>query len=627
METESNTMAQSVKITALIQQKVADAVKNLYDLDYQTEKVQLTVTRKEFEGDYTVVVFPFTKAAKKKPEQIGEELGNFLVEQTKEIAAFNVIKGFLNLTIDSTYWRNFLLELAQLDNYGTQASNGKKVMVEFSSPNTNKPLHLGHIRNILLGWSCAQIFEAAGYEVVRTQIINDRGIAVCKSMLAWQKFSKGATPASEQVKSDHFVGSYYVRFEQEFKKEYKVWQASEKGQAVWATKKKDGQTAEAFFKAYKNTYFNEFSVLGAEAKAMLLKWEDNDADVRGLWKKMNDWVYDGFESTYKNMGVWFDKLYYESDTYLLGKEFIAQGLKDNIFYKKEDGSVWIDLEDAKMDHKLVLRSDGTSVYMTQDIGTAILRYQENKMDEMVYVVADEQNYHFKVLFEIMKRLEQPFADGLHHLSYGMVDLPTGKMKSREGTVVDADDLMVEVVEEARKLVAEQGALTEVTPEEKEVILRKVGMAALKFFIVKVNPQKRMIFDPKESVDLHGQTGPYIQYAYVRINGVCIKAAADGLDLSLAGTYKNLESQETDLILLLSQYPEIVQMAAQNYDPSEVANYCYVLAKSYNKFWHDLSIFKAPSPEAVAFRLELSKTVGNVLKSGMDLLGIEMPQRM
>ncbi|MEM9849871.1 MAG: arginine--tRNA ligase, partial [Bacteroidota bacterium] len=453
-------MTTTTNILNTIQEGVAAAVKSLYDSDFPAEKVTISSTRKEFEGDYTVVVFPFSKAARKKPEAIGEDLGNYLKSHLAEVADFNVIKGFLNLVISDDYWKSFLQANSENTSYGKQPSNGKKVMVEYASPNTNKPLHLGHIRNILLGWSSAQLFEAAGYDVIKTQIVNDRGIAVCKSMLAWQKFSGGATPESKNTKSDHFVGEYYVLFNQKLSTEYEAWQASEAGKAVYAEKHKAAQSETAFFKAYKNDYFNEYSKLGKEAREMLLAWEANDPEVRALWEKMNTWVYEGFDATYEKLGVHFDKNYYESDTYILGKATVEKGLAKDVFYQKEDGSTWIDLTDAKLDHKIVLRADGTSVYLTQDLGTAQLRYQDFGVDSMIYVVGDEQNYHFKVLFESLKRLGEPYADALYHLSYGMVDLPTGKMKSREGTVVDADDLIAEVTAEAQKNVEERGELAE-----------------------------------------------------------------------------------------------------------------------------------------------------------------------
>lgn len=613
-------------IAEIIQQGVVKAVKSLYDQDISAEQITMNSTRKEFEGDYTVVVFPFTKMARKKPEAIGQEMGEFLVAEIDEVAGFNVIKGFLNLVVDDSYWLQFLESVFADATYGYAPSNGQKVMVEFSSPNTNKPLHMGHIRNILLGWSTSKILEAAGYEVVKVQIVNDRGIAICKSMLAWQKFGKGATPESTGTKSDHFVGDYYVKFEQHFQDEYKQWQQTDEAQTLYEAQKKEDQSPQAFFKAYKNTYFNEYSTLGKEAKAMLLKWEADDPQTRALWEQMNQWVYQGFDETYDKLGVSFDKLYFESDTYLLGKDLIEQGLKEGTFYRKEDGSVWIDLEDAKLDHKLVLRSDGTSVYMTQDLGTAELRYKDYGVDKMVYVVADEQNYHFQVLFEILKRIGVPYADGLYHLSYGMVDLPTGRMKSREGTVVDADDLIAEVIAEARVKAQENTETDNLEQAEQEDIIRKVGMAALKYFIIKVNPRQRMVFNPEESVKLTGQTGPYIQYSYVRINGVGNRATQEKVDLAASSSYQKLETLERELTQLVFQFPELIQQAAEEYDPSIIANYCYTLAKTYSQFWHDLPIFNADAP-ARAFRLKLCKAVGHVLKIGLDVLGIEVPEKM
>jgi len=528
-----------MNIVSIIQQGVIQGALQLYNLEINAEDVPLNTTRKEFEGDYTLVVFPFTKHVKKNPEAIGNELGAYVVEHVQYIKDFNVIKGFLNLVVDDQYWHDFLQDIYDNPQFGTQPSNGRKVMVEYCSPNTNKPLHLGHIRNILLGWSVSKIYEAAGYDVVRVQIINDRGIAICKSMLAWLKFGEGATPESTQTKSDHFVGAYYVLFEKKFQEEYKAWQQSEAGIALLEEKKKEGQTPEEFFKAYKDQYFNLYSNLGKEARTMLLAWEANDPATIELWKKMNGWVYAGFDSTFDKLGVSFDKLYYESNTYLLGRETVDQGLNSGVFYRLEDGSVWIDLEDVKLDKKLVLRKDGTSVYITQDIGTAQVRYQDFGAEKMIYVVADEQNYHFQVLFEIMKRLGEPYAAGLYHLSYGMVDLPTGKMKSREGTVVDADDLIDEVVNEAWENSKERGSLADLTPEAQQEVIRKIGVAALKFFIVKVHPKKRMIFDPKESVDLQGQTGPYVQNAFVRCSSMLNKAGNP--DLSAAKDYQTLET--------------------------------------------------------------------------------------
>jgi arginyl-tRNA synthetase len=616
-----------MNIIEIIQQGVIKAVKSLYDSEITADQITMNNTRKEFEGDYTVVVFPFVKMARKKPEQVGEEMGRFLVEEIDQLEDFNVIKGFLNLRVADSYWLGFLEDIYPKKDFGQLPPKDQKVMVEFSSPNTNKPLHLGHIRNILLGWSTSQILEAAGYEVVKVQVVNDRGIAICKSMLAWELFGEGATPESTGVKSDHFVGEYYVLFEQKFKEEYQTWQQTAEAKAIVGEKSKEKQSEEAFFKAFKNTYFNEYSDLGKQAKAMLIQWEEGNEETVALWKKMNAWVYEGFDKTYEKLGVSFDKLYFESETYLLGRDVVQKGMDKGLFYQKEDNSVWIDLEDAKLDHKLVLRSDGTSVYITQDIGTAMQRYQDYGVDKMVYVVADEQNYHFQVLFEIMKRLEEPYADGLYHLAYGMVDLPTGKMKSREGTVVDADDLIEEVVGEAQENSKERGTLSDLSEEEQKAIIWKIGMAALKFFIIKVFPKKRMVFDPKESVDMQGQTGPYVQNAYVRVRSVLRKAEGMDIDLSASKDYITLETQEKDLLAQLFQFPFLIEEAAENFDPSTIANFCYTLAKSFHKFYHDHSILNADTEAAKAFRIKLSTAIAQVLKKGMHLLGIEMPERM
>lgn len=614
-----------MKFIENIQQAVADGVRALYQGEVAAADVAVTTTRKEFSGDYTIVVFPFTKLARKKPDEIAVDLGSYLQAHLPFIADFNVIKGFLNLNIARTHWRDFLLEMAEDEDFGRHERLNKKVLVEFSSPNTNKPLHLGHIRNILLGWSTSKILDAAGYDVVRVQIVNDRGIAICKSMLAWQEYGQGATPESKGVKSDHFVGDYYVTFEKKFQEEYKAWQAGEEGRATLQQHAKEDESAGDFFKRYKDQYFNRHSALGARARAMLRRWEENDPATIDLWKRMNGWVYAGFDETYEQLGVEFDKLYYESDTYLLGKDMIEKGLREGVFYRREDGSVWADLTDAKLDHKIVLRADGTSVYITQDLGTARLRYEDFGVEKMVYVVADEQNYHFQVLFEILKRLDEPYADGLYHLAYGMVDLTTGKMKSREGTVVDADDLIAEVTAAARENSQERDTTSDLSEEARERIIRQIGLAALRFFILKVNPQKRMVFDPKESVDLHGHTGPYIQNAYVRIQSVLRKASAE--DIGLAKAYTDLADDEKDLIVQLYGFPTTIEQAAREYDPSTVANYCYSLAKAYHKFYHDYSILNADTEAARAFRLALSRGVANVLKAGMDLLGIEMPERM
>jgi arginyl-tRNA synthetase len=606
-----------------LKQNAVEIVGELYNIETEPNKIIFNITRKEFVGDYTIVVFPFVKAARKAPDKVAEEIGEAFKAKNGIVKDYNVIKGFLNLELDSNNWKTCLSELIDNDNFGTFPKKGEKVLVEFSSPNTNKPLHLGHVRNILLGWSCAQILEANGYDVVKCQIVNDRGIAVCKSMLAWSKFGKGETPETSNLKSDFLVGKYYVEFERNFQIEYSDWQKTDDATQLYGSREDQNQTETEFFKEFKNSYFNDYSILGREAKDMLLKWEDGDQKTIDLWNKMNDWVYAGHNATYNSLGVTFDLNYYESQTYLLGKENIEKGLSDGVFYKKDDGSVWIDLEDVGMDQKLVLRSDGTSVYMTQDIGTARVRYDEHGTKQMVYVVGDEQDYHFKALFEILKKLKEPFADGLFHLSYGMIDLPTGKMKGREGTIVDADNLIEEVIAEARNSSQERGEIFDLSKEEQEEITRMVGMAALKFFIIKVNPRKRMLFDPKESVDLQGQTGPYIQNAYVRIKSVLRKA--EGLNAD----YKSyeLEDQEKDLIKLLLNYPENVQNAGENYDPSGIANYCYALAKEYHRFYQSLRILKAESEEAKSFRLNLSKAVAIVLEKAMLLLGIEMPVKM
>lgn len=607
-----------------IKKDISRAIDAVYQINIKPESIILNETRKEFNGDYTFVVFPLVKELKKKPLDIGNEIGHWLVDKSSIITDFETVQGFLNLTLSNSFWMTALAKIVETDKYGYNHPVNQKVLVEFASPNTNKPLHLGHIRNILLGWSCSKILKANGYDVVNTQIVNDRGIAICKSILAWQKFGNGATPESSGIKGDHLIGDYYVAFEKAFVEEYKAFQISPKGDQVYQSSG-SSDSKEDFFKKYKNAYFNDYSTLGAEAREMLIKWENSDQETLALWRQMNQWVYDGFAITYKKLGVSFDTSYYESNTYLLGKKVVDDGLEKGIFYKKDDQSVWIDLEEAGMDQKLVLRSDGTSVYITQDIGTAQQRYADFKMDKMVYTVADEQDYHFKVLFEIAKRLREPYAEGMYHLSYGMVELPSGRMKSREGTVVDADDIIAEVIDEARLLSSERGEIESLSKEKQEEILSTIGLGALKFFIIKVQPQKRMIFDPKESVDMQGQTGPYIQNAYVRIQSVKRKAAE-----SLQNNWTEYQApNEYEKILLqhIINFPEIVKEAGKLLDPSTIANYAYALAKDYHRFYHEVRILNAETEAARTFRTVLSDKVGYVLMSAFDLLGIDMPERM
>ncbi len=610
---------------SLIQHHLTLAVKELYGLDISDSLLPITPTRKEFQGDFTVVTFPLTKLAKKKPEIIGEELGQILARDFSELDSFNVIQGFLNLSLIPAFWNSFVLSLQDNPSFGELPANGEKVLVEFSSPNTNKPLHLGHIRNILIGWSVSKILKAAGFDVFNVQIINDRGIAICKSMLARKIWGAGKTPQNTGIKGDFFVGSYYVLFEQKFQEEYAAWQLTTEAREVFESKKKEDQSELAFFKSYKDLYFNAYSELGKQAAEMLRNWEAGEEETIATWSQMNQWVYAGFDHTYQLLGVHFDKLYYESETYLLGKDIVQAGIEKSVFYKEADGSVWIDLTDVKLDKKVVLRKDGTSVYITQDLGTAELRYDDFKANKMIYVVADEQNYHFQVLFEIAKKLKVPYAEGLHHLSYGMVDLPTGKMKSREGTVVDADDLIAEVVLEARKNSEERGVLADLTDAERSEIIRKIGLAALKYFIIKVQPQKRMTFDPKESVDMQGQTGPYIQNAFVRIQSVLRKAG--DFDATTAGNYLEFVLEEREIIQQLYQYPNVIEESALQYDPSAIANFAYALAKNYHRFYHEHSILKADDLAVRSFRLCMSKAVGSVLNHSMNLLGIEMPDKM
>ena len=593
-------MAKSIQ--ELLIEKTVEAVSALYGAEIPASQLALQETRKEFEGQITLVVFPVTRFSKKSPEVTGNEIGTYLKENIQEINDFNVIKGFLNLSFSDGYWIDLLNSSILADSFGKFPKNGKKLMVEYSSPNTNKPLHLGHIRNNLLGYSVAEILKAYGYDVVKANLVNDRGIHICKSMLAWEKFGNGETPQSADLKGDHLVGKYYVVFDKEYKKEIEAL-------------KLEGQSEDD---AKKN------APLMKEAQSMLQKWEAGDEQVLNLWKTMNGWVYAGFDKTYKQLGVDFDKFYYESETYLLGKDIIQEGLEKGVFFKKEDNSVWIDLTDEGLDQKLVLRGDGTSVYITQDLGTAQLKYDEFKMDESIYVVGNEQDYHFKVLFAILKKLGKDWANGLYHLSYGMVDLPSGKMKSREGTVVDADDLMAEMIETAKERTEELGKTEGFNEEEKINLYQTIGMGALKYFLLKVDPKKRLLFDPNESVDFQGHTGPFVQYTHARIKSVLRKADYKAEDIKAPAS---ISSYERDLIQALANYPAIIEASAKEFSPAQLANYAYDLAKLYNKFYHEETILKAEDENVKGFRLQLSASAAKVIAESMNLLGIQVPERM
>lgn len=590
-----------MNIQALLELKVKEGFSQLFEMELPS--VEFQATRKDFEGDITVVVFPMLRYKKGNPAQIAESLGNYLVENVDEIEKFNVVKGFLNLVVSDVFYLNFFNEINSNARYGLATESSGAVMVEYSSPNTNKPLHLGHIRNNLLGYSVAEILKAAGKKVYKTQIINDRGIHICKSMLAWKKYGNGETPESTGLKGDKLVGNYYVKFDKEYKKEI--------AELVASGKSEDDAKKEA------NSLI--------EAQTMLRKWESGDPETVELWKMMNGWVYDGFEITYKNLGVDFDKLYYESDTYLLGKDNIEDGLKNGVFYKKEDGSVWCDLTDEGLDEKLVLRSDGTAVYMTQDIGTAIQRVTDySDINGMVYTVGNEQDYHFKVLFLILKKLGFSWAEQLYHLSYGMVDLPSGKMKSREGTVVDADDLMIEMASTAKEISEELGKLDGYSDEEKEELYKTIGLGALKYFILKVDPKRRILFDPQASVDFQGNTGPFVQYTHARIQSILRKA---NFDYSRLISTIELHEKEKELIKQLENYPEVIQQAAKNYSPALVANYTYDLVKEFNSFYQNVSILGEENEDKKTFRVQLAHKVAEVIKSAFSLLGIQVPDRM
>ena len=604
------TIEQQIVATAIA------AVKELYGQDVPEKMVQLQKTRSEFEGNLTLVVFPFLKISHKKPEETAQDLGKYIKDNCQAIADFNVVKGFLNLVIDKKAWLGLLNEMNANEKFGEKpvTENSPLVMIEYSSPNTNKPLHLGHVRNNLLGWSLAQIMEANGNKVVKTNIVNDRGIHICKSMLAWLKYGNGETPETSGKKGDHLIGDYYVAFDKHYREEVKTLKAQYMAEGM------DEEAAEKKAK--------EESPLIKEAHEMLVKWEQNDPEVRALWKKMNDWVYAGFDETYKALGVGFDKIYYESNTYLVGKKKVEEGLAKGLFFRKDDNSVWADLTGEGLDQKLLLRSDGTSVYMTQDIGTAEMRFNDFPIDKMIYVVGNEQNYHFQVLSILLDRLGFKWGKELVHFSYGMVELPNGKMKSREGTVVDADDLIAAMIGDAKQTSEELGKFKDMTEEERNEIARIVGMGALKYFILKVDARKNMLFNPEESIDFNGNTGPFIQYTYARIRSILRKAQAEGIAIpAQLGDNMPLNEKEIELIQKLNEFGAAVEQAGKDYSPSGIANYCYELTKAFNQFYHDYSILGADTEDEKIVRLVLAQNVGKTLKNGMALLGIEVPERM
>tara|TARA_R110002050_G_scaffold49818_8_gene115565 strand:+ start:11178 stop:12956 length:1779 start_codon:yes stop_codon:yes gene_type:complete len=588
-------------ISKTLSETCAGILKDLYNLE--VENIEWQATRKEFAGDLTLVVFPYLKASRKKPEDTAQEIGTLLQERHAEVKAFNVVKGFLNISISDSYWQAVLHGIQDLENYGRGESLGRTTLVEYSSPNTNKPLHLGHIRNNLLGYSVAEILSAAGHTVKKVQIINDRGIHICKSMVAWQRFAEGETPESSGLKGDHLVGKYYVAFDKAYKE----------------------QMAQLMAEGITEDEAKEQAPILQEAREMLLKWEQGDSAVVALWQKMNSWVYAGFDASYRRLGVNFDKNYYESETYLLGKKIVEEGVAKGVFFKKEDGSVWCDLEEEKLGEKLLLRRDGTSVYMTQDIGTAIQRYKDFGIDGMIYTVGNEQDYHFQVLFAILKKLGYAWAENLYHLSYGMVDLPSGKMKSREGTVVDADDLMEQMISTAQKISEDLGKTDGLSEAEKKATNEMIGLGALKYFILKVDPRKRMLFNPEESIDFQGNTGPFIQYTHARIKSLLRKASQ--MSIPNTGVYQNLEGIERELIKQILNFPSIIQQAAADHAPSLIANYVYDLVKTYNGFYQQLAILNDENPAAVHFRIDLSRKTAAVVSNGMRLLGITVPEQM
>ena len=598
-----------MEIASKIAKAVQDGIHTLYAAEFPLDKIQLQETRPEFEGQLTLVVFPFLKTSRKKPEDTARDLGEYLIAHAPEqVVKYNVVKGFLNLTVNPEAWVKLLQHIQQEPDYGfvPVTDESPLVMIEYSSPNTNKPLHLGHVRNNLLGWALANVMQANGNKVVKTNIVNDRGIHICKSMLAWLKYGNGETPQSSGKKGDHLIGDYYVAFDKHYRQQVKdlVAQGMDEEQA------------------------KQEAPLIKEAHEMLVKWEQNDPEVRSLWRKMNEWVYAGFDETYRKLGVGFDKIYYESDTYLEGKAKVEEGLEKGLFYRREDGSVWADLTQEGLDEKLLLRSDGTSVYMTQDIGTAKLRFQDFPIDKMIYVVGNEQNYHFQVLSILLDKLGFKWGKDLVHFSYGMVELPNGKMKSREGTVVDADDLVAEMVRQARLTADEAGKFADMPEQERNEVARIVGMGALKYFLLKVDARKNMLFNPEESIDFNGNTGPFIQYTYARIRSILRKAADAGLDYhQLPEAVPALSTKEEEIVARVAEFAAVVRQAGQDYSPSVIANYCYDLTKEYNQFYHDYSVLREEDEAKRQFRLVLSANVAKVIRLGMSLLGIEMPERM
>ncbi|BDC98347.1 arginine--tRNA ligase [Persicobacter psychrovividus] len=594
-----------MNINSAIKKAISEAFQAQFGAELPVEEVKLQPCRKDFEGTHTFLTFPFARISKKNPEQTAQVLGEYLKENSEVIADFNVVKGFLNLVLEQQVWVDALKTMAADDQYGFAASNGKKVMVEYSSPNTNKPLHLGHLRNNFLGYSVSEILKAAGYEVQKVNLVNDRGIHICKSMLAYLKFGEGETPSTAGIKGDKLVGNYYVKYDQEYKKEV---------QALVA----EGKSEEDAKKE---------APLMVGAQKMLRDWEAGEEEVVALWKKMNGWVYDGFNATYKTMGVDFDKFYYESDTYLLGKDIVNDGLEKGVFFKKDDNSVWADLSNEGLDEKLVLRGDGTSVYITQDMGTADLKHKDFAFDQSIYVVGNEQDYHFDVLFRILKNVGREYAEGMYHLSYGMVDLPSGKMKSREGTVVDADDLMQEMFDTAEAHTKELGKIDGFTEAEASALYRQLGLGALKYFLLKVDPKRRMMFNPEESIQFQGNTGPFIQYTHARISAISRKAKEQGIDTSNIGELTDLQPSEIEGIRLLSTFPDVIKEAASNHSPAVIANFCFELAKEYNRFYAEVAIFNEEDPQKLAFRVAFSEKVAEVIRRGMQLLGVEAPNRM